>query len=88
MDDLCKMNDLRPLRDVKIPPGVDVVNTPLRWSEWERELANYPDRKFASFIVDGIRQGFRVGFDYSVKLVGGRTPSNMHSASSHPEPID
>ena len=88
MDDLCKMNALRPLRDIKIPLGVDVVNTPLRWSEWERELVNHPDQRFASFIVEGIRQGFRVGFDYSVKYVGDRFPPNMHSASSHPEPID
>ena len=38
------------------------VVTPLVQQAWERELAAHPDSLFASYIVNGIREGFRVGF--------------------------
>ena len=65
-----------------------MVNTPLRWSEWERELASHSDLKFSSYIAEGVREGFRVGFDHSVNLAGGRPSPNMRSAIDHPDPID
>ena len=41
------------------------IITPLCVSVWERKLSNHPDREFAKYVCDGIREGFRVGFDYT-----------------------
>ncbi len=39
--------------------------SPLQWREWEEDLVHYPDRQFANYLVEGIREGFRLGYDYS-----------------------
>ena len=40
-----------------------VVRTPLQLSVWEDSLRFHPDRAFARYILRGIRECFRVGFD-------------------------
>ena len=42
-------------------------------------MTHHPDRRFASFIVDGIRCGFRIGFGGGVSLVSALC--NMPSAA-------
>ena len=42
--------------------GADIV-TPLQVEVWEAGLAAHPDRQFAEYILQGLRQGFRIGFD-------------------------
>ena len=78
MEDLSKIDTLIPPKDLRVPPGVDVVTTPLRWSAWERELASHPDRKFRSYIVEGVREGFHVGFDYSVDIASAYRTVPVH----------
>ena len=41
-------------------PGTDSIMTPLKWSKWERELAELQDREWVEFLVRGIRYGFRL----------------------------
>ena len=68
MEDLHKVRALRPPpthTQPIVPPALAVVFTPLIASAWEAELQSHPDREFANFVVDGIRRGFRIGFDYS-----------------------
>ena len=63
----------------------DVV-TPLKLREWERGLASHPDRDFARYVCDGIREGFRIGYNYG----GTRCLSssgNMKSVEEHSEVI-
>ena len=66
---------------------VGVVNSTLVASEWEAVLASYPDREFAAFVVRGIQEGFRIGFDYR-RQSGRKASRNMRSAGENPEPID
>ena len=51
------------------------------------ELRHHPDRDFAAWVGEGITRGFRVGFNYGVQ-VGTSAIKNMHSAVTHPQPID
>ena len=46
----------------------------------------HPDQQFRSYVVDGIRNGFRLGFDWSSPL---QAPSRliMPSAEEHPKVI-
>jgi len=36
-------------------------------SVWRKYLADHPDEDFRDYILEGIQQGFRVGFDYQGK---------------------
>ena len=58
------------------------VITPLRLREWEESLSSYPDRKFAGYVCDGIRDGFRVGFSYGTSVCK-RAVGNMKSVKEH-----
>ena len=87
MADLRAMDACRPLEASGVPDEVGVVSSPLVANEWETVLAGHPDREFAEFVVRGIREGFRIGFDYSCRL-GGNIPKNMRSASENQDPID
>ncbi len=62
------------------------IITPLRWSAWALCLAAHPDRLFVQYILDGIAQGFRVGFSYNSHCCVSAT-SNHPSANDHPEVI-
>ena len=63
------------------------VVTPLQLGEWQSVLSNYPDQKFAAFILRGIEYGFRIGFNPQlVTLQSAR--GNMSSAAEQVEVID
>ena len=61
----------------------DLLVRPLRAAE----LRDHPDGEYAHFLLDGIRRGFQIGFDYSCHSCT-RARRNMKSASVHPEHID
>ena len=63
------------------------IVSPMRVSSWERGLAGHPDREFADYICRGVREGFRVGFDYrkcKCKVAQG----NMKSVQDHKEVVE
>ena len=53
-----------------LPPALTAVSTPLVIPAWELALQAHPDRAFAQYIIDGLRHGFRIGFNR-----GGGEPS-------------
>ena len=55
------------------------TKTPLIAEAWEDTLQHHPDRRFANYIVRGIREGFRIGANRD-KLVNP-VFSNLPSAS-------
>ena len=61
------------------------VLTPLNWREWDWLLAMHPDQQFQAYIVSGIRRGFWIGFDGSIKL--HNVNHNMPSARDPPAVI-
>ena len=64
-------------------PKVSVeVSTPLQADTCASLLAAHPDQWFAQFIVRGIRQGFRIGFDRSK----GASPRPLKGNMSIPQP--
>ena len=69
-----------------LPPDVSQIASPLRLETWAHELHRHPDREYVQFLVDGMRNGFRIGYDYgtqSCKSCAG----NMVSARQHPEQV-
>ena len=87
IEDLLEIDRRRPATQPRIPEGVGVVRTPLIVGKWEAGLAAHPDREFSSYVIRGIRCGFRIGFEYR-SGTGLEVSKNMRSASEHPEPIN
>ena len=46
-----------------LPPAACKITT-LKPDEWYRMLAKYPEQNLVKFVVDGITEGFRIGFNY------------------------
>ena len=56
--DACRSNT-----PTRLPEGMEQVESPLDWQEWDYGLAAHPNQQFRYYIVEEIRHGFRVGFD-------------------------
>ena len=80
-----RLDACRPSPGTLIPRTVRSIRTPLRWAEWDRHLESHLDQKFREFIVKGIREGFRIGFDYLRKCRASRR--NMPSAEERAEVV-
>ena len=52
------------------------IVTPLKLRVWERGPSSHPDQDFVQFVCNGIREGFREGFDYRNARCK-RSPGNM-----------
>ena len=86
MDDLLELDRRRSSGVRALPEGVGAIATPLRWEVWAKELRDLPDREYARYIVEGIRDGFRIGFAYSSRSCSS-VSHTMLSAKQHPQPI-
>ena len=67
------------------------VQTPLRFrfEAWEAELRGHPDRLFASYILEGLRRGFRTGFDEIDRaILRPRRAANLPAAKDHKEVVN
>ncbi len=53
---------------------------------WEECLAIHPDRAYVDFLVQGLREGFRIGFRHGSASCHSAA-SNMQSADVQPEVI-
>ena len=85
MEDLLQLDAGRSSMPMRLPPGMEEVDSPLHWQEWDRCLAEHPDQRFRAYIVNGIRFGFRVGYAYHHSPRKSR--QNMPSALEKPEVI-
>ena len=73
----CSFSPLAPIHQV----------SPLQLFQFQVELVDYPDQAAAAYVLNGLRDGFRVGFEtLSVSLWS--SSSNMRSAFDHPSVID
>ncbi len=63
------------------------VITPLKVAAWMKAMADHPDREFAEYICEGVRGGFRIGFDYRrAKCKAAR--GTMKSVREHKDVVD
>ena len=67
-----------------LPASLQRVTTPLKANRWEEALRNHTDQAFASYITNGIRYGFRIGYRYPA-YHHVPASSNMQSALSNPK---
>lgn len=60
-------------------------SSPLVWTEWCKALHDHPDQRFTDFLLCGIKQGFRVGFNPVQQLKPAQ--ENMRSALINSAPV-
>ena len=86
--DLLAIENHTPTIPQSIPAILTSITTPLIKQQWEAVLGDCPDDGLREFILRGISNGFRVGFDYSHHRVAtGASTVNMPSTSYNPEPV-
>jgi len=67
-------------------PAISRITTPLRTEEWAACLQSHPDQAFVSYILQGIHEGFRVGFSRASRCRS--VVRNLRSAQEHPDVVD
>ena len=67
----------------KLPSHLNNIVTPLNLQAWELWLNNHPNQAFTSYILDGIANGFRIGFNHTSHKCSKST-HNHPSANEHP----
>ncbi len=70
----------------KLPVEAQQIHTPLQAEAWQRMLADHPDRQLVEWMVRGIRQGFRMGFQQDPGVLK-QTKQNLLSVKQHPEVV-
>ena len=86
MRDLIGLQSFKPISPPR--PRAEVLNrisTPLKQQAWQQQLASHPDKTFADYIINGISEGFRIGFNRAHTLKA--TKANIKSPREHPEII-
>ena len=63
------------------------IATPLKEQAWRQALADHPDKEFASYIVQGITNGFHIGFNYE-KITCQAASTNLISTKQHPMVVE
>ena len=84
---LLALDRYRPRHRVSLPDNLQQITTPLRLETWKEELAHHPDRRLAEYILHGIENGFRVGFNYNQQTLVAKG-TNMLSAMQVPQVIE
>ena len=82
---LLELDSNRPPVPQQLPEVLCQISTPASSEVWHRELVGHPDQAFTNYVVQGLEQGFRVGFRYPSSLLPHKR--NMLSAVQHPQVV-
>ena len=88
--DLVKLDSCRPQAGkLSVEKRLSRVFTPLNLSQWESMLEHHPHRVYVDFILSGIKDGFRVGYnrpsESELALFSAR--KNMKSVDNNPHVV-
>ena len=67
-EDLLALDSHRPTRAISTQTFQPQSYSPLVWEKWAQSLKNHPDRRFVEYLLKGIKQGFRIGFNRTQRL--------------------
>lgn len=87
MDHLQRLDACRPKKGVVPSPHLGRISSPLSSNllVWRKRLRLHPDQEFAEYILNGLGQGFRIGFNHMTPRRSATR--NMPSAMEHPEVV-
>ena len=88
MDQLEKLYQYVPLAGCnQLPERFTLITTPMKAEVWEVELRDLQDKTCAQFVLKGISEGFRIGFQHDTHQCSSAN-RNMQSALSHPRVVE
>ncbi len=89
MTDLLALGEKVPDSPVHWPdiPGWNQIVTPMAVGEWDTQLSSHRDESYRKYLVEGLWQGFRIGFNHGSAKCKSAV-SNMSSASERPSVIN
>ncbi len=85
-DDLLALEQAHGQQVLPTNPRLELIVTPLRVEAWQHYLSGHPDRLFTRYLLQGICQGFRIGFHS--RSACRRAKRNLRSTYEHPEVVD
>ena len=86
--DLQSLDALRPLVKPQLPSQLYRVHTPLKVIAWKQMLTDHQDQRLVSYLVNGVKDGFRIGFEHTRCSTQLRSSGkNMASAKKNPEVV-
>ena len=62
--------------------------TPLIFTTWQQALLQYPNQQLVQFFLQGISQGFRIGYSYHTGTTLKAARKNLLGARQHPQVVD
>ena len=80
--DLLQLDAHRPQPPESYDPHLGAIPTPLNIEAWSQCLIRHPDQKFPKYIITGLNNGFRIGYDWSRPRLCAK--ANMPSVKAHP----
>lgn len=83
--ELLQLDSFHPSHYTPLPTHIAAINTPLKAIAWERALLSHPDAAFRDYVMSGITQGFRIGFNHRQPLRS--SSNNMRSALDNPHVV-
>ena len=86
LGDLKSLGSCRPTSP-RAPVDTELSFSPLFLDSWSHELAGHLDASFRAYILDGLANGFRIGFDYA-RATCKPSRSNMASATANVDVIN
>ena len=70
-----------------VPPAATAISSPLIIENWKRLLSDHPNRPLVDFFVDGITNGFRIGFEQQLEPLQS-AKRNLSSALQHTDTVE
>ena len=74
-----------PPSPTSLPESLVLINSPLRVGEWRALLSSHPDEEFREYLLRGMVERFRIGFDYTKECKSAKR--NMLSAMQNPSVV-
>ena len=89
MEQLISLESRRPPpgMTILIPPTASHIVTPLILQHWKGELSEHPDQSFVFYIINGLKCGLRIGYQYDCHTRFSAS-TNMMSAVRNPAPVE
>ena len=83
--DLLALESCTSVTPCSLPAVARQITTPLKRERWRERLRHHPDQLFAQYLINGISNGFRLGYcrEHRCKQATG----NMISAIKNPQPV-
>ena len=72
LDHLLAFDICRPVEDLSWLVISPEIHSPLQASVWAADLSDHPDKAYVEYILQGISNGFRIGFNRSQHISSAR----------------